>query len=203
MPFLIVGLSIIIFSVLSAYRNRHSRLQSEADQNFWTREDAANCVRRQDISGLPYITIPSEIFSIDSVSDDTVCRAIQSLQALQEKKVLNLTGQTNTDLKMQYGPANLTLLMEYDQNYTDMLLAISDLSNRLIELEQIESAVPVLEFAVATGSDISAHYTILATYYKDNGQSSKISDLKQQASQIATLMKQPILQKLESIEAES
>ena len=203
MPFLLFGLFVIAVSILSNYRNRHERRLKEVEKNFWDRESAANSVRRQDISGLSYITIPFELFSIDSISDDIIDEAILSLKNLDGKRILNLSGQTNTDLKMQYGPANLTLLTEYDQNYTDMLLAISSYVNRLIELDQIALAIPALEFSIATGADVSTHYTILATYYKSNGDMNKILELKEQASKINTLMKQPILEKLSAIEAES
>lgn len=203
MPFLIFGLFVIAVSIFSNYRKRHERLRQEAEKNFWERENAANTVRRQDISGLPYITIPSEIFSIDSISDEVINGAIRTLESLREKKILNLAGQSNTDLKMQYGPANLPCLMEYDQNYTDMLLAISTLVNRLIELEQTDLAIPVLEFSISTGTDISTHYTILADYYKQKGEACKISDLKVQAEKLDSLMKQSIIQKLSDIEAAS
>lgn len=203
MPFLILGLFIIVLSVISSYRKRHDRIQKETTDSFWEREAAANSVRRQDISGLPYITIPFEKFSIGSVSDEALEDALHQLDALREKKILNLGSQSNTDLKLQYGPANLPILMECDQNFADMLHAITAYSNRLIELGMTEKAIPVLEFAVASGSDVSTHYTTLATYYKDNGTPAKISELKTQAESLDSLMKTSILQKLNTIEAES
>lgn len=203
MPFLIFGLFVIAVSIISAFRKRHERLSQDVERKFWDREAAANSVRRQDISGLPYITIPSEIFSIGSVSDDVIANALHSLESLQEKKILNLAGQSNTDLKMQYGPANLPSLMEYDQNYTDMLLAITNIANRLVELEQTELAIPALEFTISTGTDISTHYTILATYYKNSGQQNKIADLKEHAEKLDSLMKQSIIQKITAIETAS
>ena len=69
MPFLIFGLTVIFISILASYRNRHSRLQDEAKQNFWDREAAANNVRRQDISGLSYITIPTEPYIASDMNE--------------------------------------------------------------------------------------------------------------------------------------
>ena len=37
------------------------------------------------------------------------------------RKLLNLSGISNTDLKLQYGHANLDLLAEYDQNFSNLL----------------------------------------------------------------------------------
>ena len=200
---ILLGLFIFFIFLLAYFRKKGIRDQEAVETTFWNRENEANHTRRKDISGLPYITIPSEIFSIGSVSDDIIANALHSLEALQEKKILNLGGQSNTDLKMQYGPANLPSLMEYDQNYTDMLLAITTLVNRLIELEQTELAIPVLEFSIATGTDISTHYTLLATHYKNNGQADKIADLKEQAEKLNSLMKQAIIQKITDIETAS
>ena len=36
------------------------------------------------------------------------------IEALKEKKILNLSGFTNTDLKLEYGVGNLTDLTDYD-----------------------------------------------------------------------------------------
>lgn len=203
MPFLIFGLFVIVVSIISYYRKRHDRLQQKANEDFWTLESAANSIRRQDISGLSYINIPFELFSIGSDSDMVLESARSELEALRDKRILNLGRQTNTDLKFQYGPANLPLLTEYDQNYADMLHALGIYANRLIELERTSDAIPILEFAIGCGSDISSHYTTLATYYKDIRDMEKLADLKNQAEALDSIMKPSILEKLNAIEAES
>ena len=203
MPFLIFGLFIIIVSIISYYRKRHTALQEKADQDFWNRESAANNVRRKDISGLSYINIPLELFSTVSDSDTVLKTAFSELEALYDKKILNLGRQTNTDLKLQYGPANLPALMEYDQNYSDLLQIITTYVNRLIELDRVTDAIPILEFAISCGSDVSSHYTTLAGYYKDNNATDKLLSLKEQAMALDSIMQPAILEKINSIEAES
>lgn len=198
----ILGLFIIFLATISFYRKRSDRRQQETTESFWAREQEANLVRRKDISGLPYISIPFEDFSIGAFSDAKLTEAEQVLKSFRDKKILNLTGQTNTDLKMQYGPANLPTLMECDQNFTDMLLALTDYSNRLIELEHMNAAIPVLEFCVNVSSDVSSHYVTLANYYKANGQSMKLNDLREKASSLNSLTKTSILQKIDAIISE-
>ena len=202
MSFLIFGLFVIIVSILSYYRKRHSALQEKADQDFWKRESAANSVRRKDISGLSYINIPLETFSTVSDSDTILKTAFSELEALSSKKILNLGRQTNTDLKFQYGPANLPALTEYDQNYSDLLQIITTYVNRLMELERMADAVPILEFAINCGSDVSSHYTILAGYYKDTYATDKIIALKEQAEALDSIMQPIILEKINAIDAE-
>lgn len=202
MAFLILGLFIIFVSVISAYRKRHDRLQQETDENFWKREQEANHVRRQDISGLPYINIPLENFSIGVFQDNALADSERRLKELSTKKILNLGRQTNTDLKLKYGPANLPALTEYDQNFTDMLCTLTEYAKRLIELEHMTEAVPVLEFCVNCGSDISSHYTDLAAFYKQNGDELKLAELKEKANSLDSIMKETILKKLNAADGE-
>lgn len=200
LPFL--GLFIMLIAAVAFFRKRNDRHQQEAKEAFWEREQEANLVRRKDISGLPYISIPFEDFSIGAFSDEKLTEAEHALETFRDKKILNLTGQTNTDLKLQYGPANLPVLMECDQNFTDMLHALTDYSNRLIELEHMDAAIPVLEFCINVGSDISSHYATLANYYKSGGQSTKLDNLREKASALNSLTKTSILQKLDAIIAD-
>lgn len=197
-----LGLIIAIFCFVSFFRKRHDRFQQETDERFWEREQEANHVRRKDISGLSYISIPFEDFSIGAFPDKKIIEAEQALEVFREKKILNLTGQTNTDLKLQYGPANLPALMEYDQNFTDMLLALTNYSNCLIESAHMDAAIPVLEFCINAGSDVTSHYTTLANYYKAGGQTAKLETLREMASSLNSLTKASILQKIDTLLSE-
>jgi len=197
-----LGLLIAIFAAVAFFRKRHDRLQEETTETFWEREQEANHVRRQDISALPYISIPFEQFSIGAFSDIQLSEIESSLADLSNKKILNLTGQSNTDLKLLYGPANLAALTEYDQNFTDMLQLFSKYVNRLLELNHLDAAIPILEFCVDAGSDVSKHYTILADYYKNSMQSGKLYALRDKAHNLNSLMKASIIQKLDTIIAE-
>ncbi len=200
LPFL--GLFIMLLATVAFFRKRSDRRQQEAKEAFWEREQKANLVRRKDISGLSYISIPFEDFSIGAFSDEKIIDTERVLETFRDKKILNLTGQTNTDLKMQYGPANLPTLMECDQNFTEMLRCLTDYSNRLIELNHMDAAIPVLEFCINAGSDISSHYITLAKYYKSGNQSEKLADLREKASVLNSLMKSSILQKIDDITSE-
>ncbi|MBQ8280181.1 MAG: hypothetical protein IJZ23_10100 [Roseburia sp.] len=199
MAFPFLGLFIMLLATVSYFRKRSNRRQQEVKENFWAREQEANFVRRRDISGLSYISIPFEDFSIGEFTDEKLTEIENSVNAFRDKKILNLSGQTNTDLKLLYGPANLPSLMEYDQNFSDMLCTLTDYINRLIELEHLDAAVPVLEFCIKSGSDISTHYTLLGNYYKQHGQDDQLKALRESASNLDSLMKASILQKLDAI----
>ena len=121
MAFPFLGLFIIFLSVAAYYRKRATAQQKKVTEDFWSREDQANQIRRKDISNLPYITIPLEKFPIGISDDEELTDYENDLKTLASRKILNLSHQSNTDLKLAYGPANLPALSEYDQNYTTLL----------------------------------------------------------------------------------
>ena len=83
-----------------------------------------------------------------------------------------------------------------------MLHTLTDYSNRLIELEHMDAAIPVLEFCINVGSDVSSHYITLANYYKAGSQSAKLESLREKASALNSLMKTSIVQKIDTIISE-
>lgn len=196
MRFPFLGLFIIFLSVAAFYRKRGTAQQKEATENFWNREDKANQVRRKDISNLPYINIPLEKFPIGISDDEELIDYENDLKALATKKILNLSHQSNTDLKLAYGPANLPALSEYDQNYTALLRSIVAYAGSLVKNGFETEAVPVLEFGISIDSDIRANYTLLADIYKKQGNTSKINELITRASSLDSMMKSSILEQL-------
>lgn len=199
MAFPFLGLFIVFVLVLAYAIKRNNQKQADADEQFWTREAESNHVRRQDISGLSYITIPFEKFPTDISNDEEIQSYVQDLQNLSKLKILNLGGISNTDLKLKYGPANLPDLSEYDQNYTRLVQILVQYAKCLIKNGYEKEAIPVLEFGIETGSDISTNYTLLADLYQKSGNATGISSLKESASSLNSLMKQPILDKLAHI----
>ena len=84
--------------------------------------------------------------------------------------MLNLTGLTNTDLKLEYGAANLDALCEYDNHFTTFVQTIPIYARELIDAGQTEDARELLELAVSYHADASVIYTMLADIYQQNGQ---------------------------------
>ena len=186
-PFL--GLFIIFLSVAAYYRKRATAQQKKVTEDFWSREDQANQIRRKDISNLPYITIPLEKFPIGISDDEELTDYENDLKTLASRKILNLSHQSNTDLKLAYGPANLPALSEYDQNYTTLLRNLVAYADCLIKNGFKSEAVPVLEFGISIDSDIRANYTLLAELYKEQGNASKIQELIDKAASLDSMMR--------------
>ena len=187
---------LILLSILGILRNRSTRSYQVKVDAFWERERQANYVRRKDISNLDYIQIPLESFPIGQYSDTKLAECEETFQSLKDTQILNLTGMSNTDLKLEYGAANLPVLSECDVRFTTLARTIMDYGKQLNELGHPLEAIRVLEFGIQCKTDISANYTLLAQLYSENGQSAKIPSLVQAASELDSLMKDSILHKL-------
>lgn len=194
-----VPIIIITFCVLfKSIVNRKPK--SDPDAEFLERERQANLTPKKDISGLPYIKVPAEELPLDvpTTSDETKERQ-ETIRSMTEKKVLNLTGQTNTDLKIRYGAANLNILSAADGNYTKLVQAISYLAGDYMDNQHIEEAKTLLEYGISIGTDSKRNYLMLASIYKEEGRADKINDLIDSALHIDSLLRDSIVSSLKNL----
>ena len=194
---LVLPYFIILLAIFQFFLRKNSKKHEELNKDFWKREREANTVRRKDISGLSYITIPDSLPMSDC--NDAVIKALNNFYAFKGTKMLNLTGKSNTDLKTAYGAANLDALSEYDDNCTQMLKSIIPLATELNKSGLTDEAAAYLEFGISCRTDITQNYTMLAEYYASNGNKDKIQHLIDVAESLDSLTKKPIISKLDSI----
>ncbi|MCR5598565.1 MAG: hypothetical protein K6G19_10340 [Lachnospiraceae bacterium] len=164
---------------------------------FISRENEANSARRQPIDDLPYITIPEELFHIKYNESVKMQEVMRNLDFLKDKKILNLTGISNTDLKLKYGAANLPELSECDERYTLLVRSLQSFAECLSENGSEQDAIRILEFSISTGSDILSSYTLLAGLYEKAGTPEKINTLKEKAVSLNSLTAPSIMRMLE------
>ena len=167
-------------------------------QSFWQKEHSANSVRKKSLEGLNYLSIPLEQLPTKAHSEDSfIMEYIETLSTLSGCKIVNFTGISNTDLKLTYGTANITVLTEYDQNYTILVTTLQKWADKLYSLADMDSARAVLEYAVSIGSDVTRTYLLLADIYKKQGTGERIEDLITAASKLTTPSGKIILRKLQ------
>ena len=111
--------------------------------------------------------------------------------------IINLTGVSNTDLKLSYGAPNFPYLSQCDQNYTDLVRCLNQWAQVLLLEYKTSQAQVVLEYAVSIYSDVSTTYDMLAKLYVEQKASDKILKLIDVAEQLETLLKPQIIKKLE------
>lgn len=195
---ILLGLFIFFIFLLAYFRKKGTREQQTLEAAFWDRENQANQTRRQDISGLPYITIPLENFTMGICDSPELKEFEATLTELSTKKILNLGNQTNTDLKLKYGPANLEALSEYDQNFAVLCRTLASYAELLLKLDYKADAQTVLEFGISCGSDHSGNYRMLADLYHEKQDFSQLTALLDTAKELDSPMKTSIVSYIEN-----
>lgn len=199
MSFLIISSSLVFCVFFFFALQRAKNKEKAAERQFWAREQKANFTRKKSLDSLNYITIPKEILSMQThVMTDEINSVLLELKDLSACKIVNLTGLTNTDLKLEYGTANINILSDYDFHYTNLVTLLQKLGELLHENSDDANAMKVLEFAVSTGSDVSKTYYLLAQLYREAGTPEKINNLIKQAQELNSMLKNTIVQNLQA-----
>lgn len=202
--FYMVGAVLIICAVIAYNKRKSDRAMRKASDNFWDKEREANLTRRKDISQLPYITIPYDALPLDELPDsEEYVAAVQKLQSLTGKQILDLSGQTNTDLKLAYGAANLPVLMDCDQNYLVLVRTLSRMANLLSEAGKDDAAESILIFAFDVGSTIRSDYELLAILYGKRRDYRKLDALIARAELLDSPTKVSLLASLNAIKEQA
>ncbi len=160
-PFL--AIFIVFCLILNYYIRKNDSAQQKVQDEFWEKEIRSNAVRKKDISKLDYITIP-----LDKIPVKLCTSTETELFELAKKPMLNLTGISNTDLKLQYGTANLEILAEYDTNFLEFVALVPDYATELIEAGEKEAAQMLLEFAVSVNADSRKIDRLLASIKEES-----------------------------------
>lgn len=199
---LILPYFIIIIVLLQLCLRKNSKKYKKNNEDFWEKEVQANSVRKKDISALDYITIPEDL-SLPKTDNSRILKEWHTIEELKTKKILNLTGYSNTDLKLEFGPGNLTILTDCDNHFTALAKAVAKIGELLMQEGFTMEAVAFLEFGIQIKTDISTNYTLLAQYYAKCGSPEKIDTLIIQAQQLKSLMKDRIILSLNTIKSQT
>ncbi len=193
--------SFLVFCAWLAYEiSKHKKKQNDALESFWDKERMANASRRKSLDQLNYIRVPWDQLPTTILTDlEAVSTSIASIRALDQLKILNLTGISNTELKLQYGAANLSSLTEYDYNYTLLVRSLQKWGEALLQNNFRREAKSVFEFAIETNTDVSATYKQLAQIYLSLGEPHKIDLLMERAQSLNSMMKTSIIHSLQEI----
>lgn len=194
---------IILLAIISRLIKKSSRSMEAEQQSFWSKERESNNVRKKSLDTLNYVTIPFDKLPCQVHSDhDMVNECLSTLHTLAERKIVNLTGFTNTELKLTYGTANITALTEYDQNFTVLVTTLQKWAETLYELDAIEEAQNILEYAVSVDSDVSKTYELLTSIYATKQNLEGIDELIKRAEALNSASGKIIVRRLqESLKA--
>lgn len=197
MHFVSISLLIVFVLWLNYQIAKSNRISRKGIDEFWNKESQANLTRKADISSLTYITIPFEKLPLEDNPDQTINSYRDTILSHSGKKILNLSGLSNTELKLKYGTSNIKLLSEYDINYTVVISMLHKWGERLLELGFVNEAIAVLEVALDCHSDSHKTYELLAKIYIEQG-SNKINPLIDRISSANIRDKENLLLKIQA-----
>jgi len=191
---------VLVCGFIWIYVKSTSKNLNKGTEELLEKELKANTVRRQPLASLNYIDFnENSIPLIDKAPNTRIEELYNALKSLYGKKIVNLTGISNTDLKLTYGPANLPDLTEFDQNFTSLSKNIYDLGIELDAAGLRDDAKKVLLYGISIGSDISGNYIALANIYIEEKNYSEITRLIDRANLIHSLTKTSTISKLEEM----
>lgn len=177
----------VVFALFTYVFMRRSNVSiSQQREEFMEREREANSVRKQPLTDLKYINLDLSSLPVIETDDEYITERLRTLSVLAEpdNKIVNLSGVSNTDLKLKYGVANLTILTAYDQNFTNLCRCLFELGRRLYEAGDSENAIKFLEYGLNCGTDLKSHYTLMADIYEQNMQYKDIVKLIQNVENV-------------------
>ena len=196
MGFPILPFFILFLIILSIRLKSLDHKQEEQEAEFWAKEQQAKITPAKDISNLRYITIPIEKFPLNFSSDEEVIEIEKELQELSTHRLLNLTGMSNTDIRITYGTPNFETMSRIGEDFDRMTVLLNKYAHALMEEKRYDDVITVLEFAVGVGTDVSESYTMLAKCYQLKEMDSKLEMLRSQVEQSSLILKDSILNKI-------
>lgn len=183
--------------------------QSEDLADFLARESEANATRKKDISELPYLIPALSRLPIEAAKEHGCEKLIETLVALSQQKILNLSMYSNTDLKLMYGVANLDTLSDCDSRFTKLIRTLNDIGEVLLDESDPEAldtlstrrdlAEQFLAYAIEIDSDITKTYVMLGNLYATSHRMEQLDKLIAKADNITSLSGPVIVNKLNSI----
>lgn len=182
-------LCILLLILLLKHRlNSLEHLEEQENDAFWSKENKASLPIQKSMDDLVFLTIPVDRLPFHDATDAKLIAIQNTILELSQQKICNLSGISNTDLKLKYGAGNLSELSEYDQNYAALLRTLADWSARLFELGYDEDALTVANYALDCKTDVSKTYSTLARIYKKRGQIDQLYALIPIAESVSTMI---------------
>lgn len=194
---------LIIFCVWLSYELRKSdKIGRKQADEFWQREHDSNFVRKQSTDNLVRVVYDDTLVYHDDCDNEELLSLERKIQDTFSHEIINLTGITNTELKLQYGMANLDYLSECDGYFTRLSTQLMEWANLLYNLGYKEDCKNVLDYAIACKVDVSDIYILRGTMFLENEDYDGISELIDNALLLPTIKKDSIALKLNAMLAD-
>ena len=175
--------SIVLMGLVinNAIRRSNARSKKAMDE-FWERERSSFKAPSRSVSDLEYISFPDDLPLNISTDNPQIKEYQETLVNITKNKVLDLSGISNTDIRMAYGSKNMEELSRADQRYTTLCRSLNSLSKAYMRTGHSAEALTLLRFAISCGSDIKESWMLLGQYHMDRDEREEMDKLIEKAA---------------------
>lgn len=111
-------------------------------------------------------SLPFDKIELNDDIKNSISRLKEEIENLQKDKIIKHNSNiANIELKEQYGVNNLDLFIKYEKNYNKYIINLNEISNILMDNNQLDIAEIFLLEAKNIGSDFSKTYINLIDIY--------------------------------------
>lgn len=180
---------VIIFVIIFKYKLRMVNHQEQVmEENRYQIERQASLPIKKSLQSLQKIEIPLSNLPFCDTAEGGLKACQDTIKELSSQTICNLTGISNTNLKLKYGAGNLDELLEYEQNYLLLIKTLSDWGTRLYEQNNFKDAEIVLDYAVFCQSDLRQTYITLTRIYLEQNNLDKVHKLAKSTESISSTL---------------
>lgn len=192
--------SVVLAGLIINNAIRRSNVRSKKTKDeFWERERSSYLAPDRSTDDLEFVVFPPDL-PMDIDTGDPVTEEYQeTLRVLSKEKVLNLSGITNTDIRLSYGKGNLPELSKADSRFITLLRTLNSVASGYIKAGYKEEGEKLLTFAVSLGSDIRDSWRMLGELYLLRDDDAALSDLIKKAEALDSPKKEGVLKDLRSL----
>ncbi len=188
----------LTFGMWLFYKQRRSQQQEKnASDEFWAREARANSTRKKDISDIPLLHVKESEIPVADTENESILYYIGHIRELIKTPMADLSEYSNTDLKLAYGVGNFKLLSEYDENFNNFLMALSNLARTYTQEGLLSNAEQTYRLALHYGSRRVSDYTELAEIYLKMDQPEHVTALIEETEKSMHPRKSSLIQALQ------
>jgi hypothetical protein len=138
-------------------------------------EREANSARRKEID-------PSLFFTVDASAlpeFDTGNKHAAKAASLSQTHMVHFSRPvSNVELKMSYGPGQLEIIAQYEENYQLFIRLLINWAEDCIAQGQKKEALQILEYTVSMNSEYRKSYLLAADLYRENNNETQLLNLR-------------------------
>jgi len=169
----LVSVAVIVFLAIKS--GQHKRKQDEIRRRFLEEEEAANSVRKKNIDVELYYT--ADLNALPKIPENDP----NQIERCAARTMIRFsTPMTNLELKKRYGPAQMDIIAQYEENFSEYLKALTKWAVSLAEEDfnkNQKDALSILETVISLGGEFRDAYKLSADIYAAKNDKSGLENL--------------------------